>query len=97
MWTKLKGLIEWIGPYTFDSWLVLILVVLFIHVYCHIAARTAAITLNWATDDFCFNALNITSKRKLDMNGIYIFMVVAVFAFLKMIYNFNVRYPIKDD
>jgi len=28
------------------------------------------------------------------MNGIYIFMVVAVFAILKMFNNFNVAYPI---
>ena len=28
------------------------------------------------------------------MNGIYIFMVFVVFAFLKMINNFNVGYPV---
>jgi hypothetical protein len=28
------------------------------------------------------------------MNGIYIFVVVAIFAILKMINNFNVGYPV---
>jgi len=73
---------------------VLILLVVLIEFCCYKATRTAAYTLNRATNDFCFNILNITSKRKLDMNGIYIFMVVAVFAILKMFNNFNVAYPI---
>ena len=72
----------------------LILLLLLIEFYCYKATRTAALTLNRATNDFCYNVLNITSKRKLDMDGIYISMVVAVFAILKMINKFNVGYPV---
>ena len=72
----------------------LILLVLPIQIYCYIATRTAAVTLKRATYDGCFNVLNITSKMKLDMNVIYIFMIFVVFAILKMINNFNVGCPV---
>ena len=72
----------------------LILLELLIQIYCYIATLTADVTLNRATNDFCFNVLNVTSKRKLDMNGIYIFMIFVFFAVFKVINNFDVGYPV---